>query len=93
MFSCTKRVSTFVCLLSKIKNREMDVTRKILLLLFLVTDGERSLYQSKMSEDRREALSANGYFFEVHPTPDTAKSDGANMLYLSDLEGVIKSLL
>ena len=40
-----------------------------------------------------KAFGANGYFFEVHPTPDTAKSDGANMLHLSDLEGVIKSLL
>ena len=40
-----------------------------------------------------KAFGANGYFFEVHPTPDTAKSDGANMLHLSDLEKVIKSLL
>lgn len=40
-----------------------------------------------------KAFGATGYFFEVHPTPDTALSDGANMLYLSDLEEVIKSLL
>ena len=40
-----------------------------------------------------KAFGANGYFFEVHPTPDTALSDGANMLHLADLEGVIKSLL
>lgn len=40
-----------------------------------------------------KVFGANGFFFEVHPTPDTAMSDGANMLYLSDLEGVIKSLL
>lgn len=40
-----------------------------------------------------KAFGATGYFFEVHPTPDTALSDGANMLHLSDLEGVIKSLL
>ncbi len=40
-----------------------------------------------------KAFGANGYFFEVHPNPDEALSDGPNMLYLSDLEGVVKSLL
>lgn len=40
-----------------------------------------------------KAFGANGYFFEVHPDPEKALSDGPNMLYLKDLEGVIKSLL
>ena len=40
-----------------------------------------------------KAFGANGYFFEVHPTPDTAKSDGPNMLYLDQLEEVVKTLL
>jgi 2-dehydro-3-deoxyphosphooctonate aldolase (KDO 8-P synthase) len=40
-----------------------------------------------------KAFGATGYFFEVHPSPDEALSDGANMLQLEDLEGVIKSLL
>ena len=40
-----------------------------------------------------KAFGATGYFFEVHPDPDNAKSDGPNMLYLKDLEGVIKSIL
>lgn len=40
-----------------------------------------------------KAFGANGYFFEVHPDPDNAKSDGPNMLHLYDLETVIKSLL
>ncbi len=40
-----------------------------------------------------KAFGANGYFFEVHPDPDHALSDGPNMLYLSDLENVIKTLL
>ena len=40
-----------------------------------------------------KAFGANGYFFEVHPNPEQAKSDGPNMLYLKDLEKVIKSLL
>ncbi|MDE6139849.1 MAG: 3-deoxy-8-phosphooctulonate synthase [Alistipes sp.] len=40
-----------------------------------------------------KAFGANGYFFEVHPDPDNALSDGPNMLYLDDLEDVIKTLL
>lgn len=40
-----------------------------------------------------KAFGATGYFFETHPTPDTAKSDGPNMLYLNELENVIVSLL
>lgn len=40
-----------------------------------------------------KAFGATGYFFEVHPNPEKAKSDGPNMLYLKDFEKVIKSLL
>lgn len=40
-----------------------------------------------------KAFGAQGYFFETHPDPDHAFSDGPNMLYLKDLEGVVKSLL
>ena len=40
-----------------------------------------------------KAFGANGYFFEVHPDPDNAKSDGPNMLRLDDLESLVKSLL
>ena len=40
-----------------------------------------------------KAFGANGFFFEVHPDPDHALSDGPNMLHLSDLERVIQSLL
>lgn len=56
----------------------------------------------KTSGDRRfvpsmalaaKAFGATGYFFEVHPEPDAAMSDGPNMLFLKDLEGVIKTLL
>ncbi len=39
-----------------------------------------------------KAFGANGYFFEVHPTPDLGWSDAANMLHLHDLEELIKSL-
>ncbi len=40
-----------------------------------------------------KAFGATGYFFEVHPDPDHALSDGPNMLHLSDLEKVVASLL
>ena len=40
-----------------------------------------------------KAFGATGYFFEVHPYPDNALSDGPNMLYLSQLESIILSLL
>lgn len=40
-----------------------------------------------------KAFGAQGYFFETHPAPDHAKSDGPNMLQLDDLEGVIKKLV
>lgn len=40
-----------------------------------------------------KAFGANGFFFEVHPEPEKALSDGPNMLYLRDLEKVIVSLL
>lgn len=56
----------------------------------------------KTSGDRRfvpnmalaaKAFGANGYFFEVHPDPDHALSDGPNMLYLDKLEELITKLL
>lgn len=40
-----------------------------------------------------KAFGATGYFFEVHPYPDNALSDGPNMLYLNQLESVIQSIL
>ena len=56
----------------------------------------------KTSGDRRfvpnmalaaKAFGATGYFFEVHPDPDNALSDGPNMLYLDKLEELITKLL
>lgn len=40
-----------------------------------------------------KAFGASGYFFEIHPNPEVAKSDGPNMLYLRDFERVVASLL
>lgn len=55
----------------------------------------------KTSGDRRfvpqmamaaKAFGATGYFFEVHPDPDNALSDGPNMLQLDDLETLVKNI-
>lgn len=55
----------------------------------------------KTSGDRRfvpamalaaKAFGATGWFFEVHPDPDNALSDGPNMLHLDDFERVIESV-
>lgn len=40
-----------------------------------------------------KAFGANGFFFEVHPNPDMAKSDGPNMLKLDELESLVERLL
>lgn len=40
-----------------------------------------------------KTFGANGYFFEVHPSPDEALSDGPNMLRLDELESVVGTLL
>ena len=40
-----------------------------------------------------KAFGATGYFFEIHPDPDTALSDGTNMLPLSQFESIVKTLL
>ncbi|MBO4801783.1 MAG: 3-deoxy-8-phosphooctulonate synthase [Bacteroidaceae bacterium] len=40
-----------------------------------------------------KAFGATGYFFETHPDPDSALSDGPNMIALQNLEAVITSLL
>lgn len=40
-----------------------------------------------------KSFGATGYFFEVHPDPEKALSDGTNMLPLKALRNVIKSLL
>ena len=40
-----------------------------------------------------KAFGAQGYFFETHPNPEEALSDGPNMLYLNDLEKLITHLI
>jgi 2-dehydro-3-deoxyphosphooctonate aldolase (KDO 8-P synthase) len=39
------------------------------------------------------AVGADGLFIETHPQPSVAKSDGANMLPLGQLEGLLEKLI
>lgn len=55
------------------------------------TGGNREFVPA-MAEAAK-AFGANGFFLEVHPTPDEALSDGPNMLPLAELESLIKRLL
>ena len=38
------------------------------------------------------ALGVSNFFLEVHPDPDNAPSDGPNMLYLEDFEGIVNDI-
>lgn len=40
-----------------------------------------------------KAFGAQGYFFETHPNPESALSDGPNMLCLDDLQQLLESLM
>ncbi len=40
-----------------------------------------------------KAFGATGYFFEIHPNPDKAMSDGPNMVALKDFESIVRSLI
>ena len=55
------------------------------------TPGDRRFVPSMALAAK--AFGANGYFFEVHPDPDHALSDGPNMLFLDKLEGLVGKLL
>ena len=55
------------------------------------TGGDRRFVPSMALAAK--AFGANGYFFETHPDPENALSDGPNMLYLDKLEDVVRSLL
>lgn len=55
------------------------------------TGGDRRFIPSMALAAK--AFGANGFFFEVHPDPDHALSDGPNMLQSDKLEELIKELL
>lgn len=55
------------------------------------TGGDRSFVPAMAHAAK--AFGAHGYFFETHPSPESALSDGPNMLYLDDLSTLIHSLM
>ena len=55
------------------------------------TGGDRRFIPSMALAAK--AFGANGFFFEVHPDPDHALSDGPNMLQNDKLEELIKEIL
>lgn len=55
------------------------------------TGGDRRFISSMALAAK--AFGANGFFFEVHPDPDHALSDGPNMLQSDKLEELIKEIL
>ena len=55
------------------------------------TGGDREFVPAMAKAAK--AFGATGYFFEVHPDPENAKSDGPNMLYLKDLGPLLRDIL
>ena len=55
------------------------------------TSGDRKFVPAMAMAAK--AFGATGYFFEVHPSPDNALSDGRNMLNVDKLENIVKELL
>lgn len=55
------------------------------------TNGDRQFVPAMAMAAK--AFGATGYFFEVHPHPEEAKSDGPNMLELSQLEQLMEKLI
>ena len=54
------------------------------------TSGDRRFVPAMAKAAK--AFGANGFFFEVHPDPDHALSDGPNMLHLNNLKNLVQEL-
>ena len=54
------------------------------------TSGDRRFVPAMAKAAK--AFGANGFFFEVHPDPDHALSDGPNMLQLKELKNLVQEL-
>ena len=54
------------------------------------TSGDRRFVPAMAKAAK--AFGANGFFFEVHPDPDNALSDGPNMLQLKELKNLVQEL-
>ena len=52
-------------------------------------DRKYAPYMAKLAN----AVGVDGFFFEVHPNPEEALSDGPNMVYLKDFREILESVL
>ena len=52
-------------------------------------DRKYAPYMAKLAN----SVGVNGFFFEVHPNPEEALSDGPNMIYLNEFETVLKGIV
>lgn len=52
-------------------------------------DRKYAPYMAKLAN----AVGVNGFFFEVHPNPEEALSDGPNMIYLKDFKKVLEGIV
>jgi 2-dehydro-3-deoxyphosphooctonate aldolase (KDO 8-P synthase) len=59
--------------------------------LGVATGGNRAMVEPLARASA--AIGVDGLFFEVHPDPDHAPSDGPNMLRLDDFRGVLERVL
>ena len=55
------------------------------------TGGNRAMVEPLASA--ATAIGIDGLFFETHPDPDSAPSDGPNMLRLDDFASVLERIL
>jgi len=73
-----------------------DATHSVQLPGGLTTGGETTGGQREMVSFLARAAVAcgcDGVFFETHPEPERARSDGPNMIRLDDLPALIRQLL
>lgn len=68
-----------------------DATHSVQLPGGSTTGGQREMVSTLARA--ATAVGCDGLFFETHPEPDRALSDGPNMLPLADLPGLIRQLL
>ena len=85
-----------VDMLSLVKMKEyapviFDMTHSVQQVSGRVTGGNREF--APVLGRAATAIGIDGLFLEVHDDPDTAPSDGQNMIVLKDLKGILETIL
>ena len=58
-----------------------------------MSNNDKTSEDVKMSNNVKRFNNVDGLFIETHFDPANAKSDGANMLHLDNLEGLLTNLV